>query len=141
MEPKTTEDLKLELMQSNSIDSYIKDNQALFLDTGVAKPLEALCEKHPVPKNALARRAGMSEVYLHQVLSGRRNPSRDRLLCLCAVLEASLDEAQMLLRQCGCAQLDPKIKRDAIVSHGIIHRTPLEEINDKLFEENEKTLY
>ena len=141
MEPKTTEDLKLELMQSNSIDSYIKDNQALFLNTGVAEALGKLCEKHPVPKNALARRAGMSEVYLHQVLSGRRNPSRDRLLCLCAVLEASLDEVQTLLRQCGYAQLDPKVKRDAIVSHGILHRTPLEEINDKLFEENEKTLY
>ena len=141
MEPKTTEDLKLELMQSNSIDSYIKDNQTLFLDTGVAKALESLCEKHPVSKNALARRAGMSEVYLRQVLSGRRNPSRDRLLCLCAVLEASLDEVQTLLRQCGCAPLDPKLKRDAIISHGLLHCTPLEEINDKLFEENEKTLY
>ena len=141
MEPKTTEDLKLELMQSNSIDSYIKDNQALFLDTGIAETLGRLCEKHPVAKNALARRAGMSEVYLRQVLSGRRTPSRDRLLCLCAVLEASLDEVQTLLRQCGCAPLDPKLKRDAIIIHGILHHTALEEINDKLFDENEKTLY
>ena len=141
MEPKTTEDLKLELMQSNSIDSYIKDNQALFLDAGVAEALGRLCERRSVAKNALARRAGMSEVYLRQVLSGRRTPSRDRLLCLCAVLEASLDEVQTLLRQCGCARLDPKLTRAAVISHGILHHTPLEEINDTLFEENEKTLY
>ena len=141
MEPKSTEDLNRELMKSNSIDSYIKDNQALFLDTGVAEALKSLCEKHPVSKNALARRAGMSEVYLHQVLSGRRNPSRDRLLCLCVVLEAGLDQTQTLLRQAGFAQLDPKIKRDAVVIHGILHHTPLEIINDKLFDENEKTLY
>ena len=32
----------------------------------------------------------MSEVYLHQVFSGRRSPSRDRLLCLCLGLAVSL---------------------------------------------------
>lgn len=141
MEQKSTEDLNLELMQNNSIDSYIKDNQALFLDKGVGEALSELWKKSSISKIALARRAGMSEVYLHQVFSGRRNPSRDRLLCLCAVLEAALDETQMLLRQAGYAPLDPKIKRDAIISHGILHRTPLEAVNDKLFEENEKTLY
>ncbi len=141
MEPKPTEDLNLELMQNNSIDSYIKDNQTLFLDTGVAEALTELWERHPVSKNALARRAGMSEVYLHQVFSGRRYPSRDRLLCLCVVMGAELDETQALLRRAGYAQLYPRIKRDAVVSHGIVHRTPLEEINDKLFAENEKTLY
>jgi len=141
MEPKTTEDLNLELMKNNSIDSYIKDNQALFLDAGTAEALANLWDKHPVAKTALARRAGMSEVYLHQVFSGRRHPSRDRLLCLCVVLGAGLDETQTLLRQYGYAQLDPKIKRDAVVSHGILHRTPLEAVNDKLFAENEKTLY
>lgn len=141
MEQKSTEDLNLELMQNNSIDSYIKDNQALFLDKGVGETLSELWKKSSISKIALARRAGMSEVYLHQVFSGRRSPSRDRLLCLCAVLEASLDETQMLLRQAGYAPLDPKIKRDAIISHGILHRTPLEAVNDKLFEENEKTLY
>ena len=30
--------------------------------------------------------------------------------------------------------------RILFVCHGIIHHTPLEEINDKLFEENEKAL-
>ncbi len=141
MEPKTTEDLNLELMQNNSIGSYIRDNQALFLDTGVTEALSALWEKSSITKNALAYRAGMSEVYLHQVFSDRRSPSRNRLLCLCVALEAGLDETQTLLRRAGYAQLDPKVKRDAVVSHGILHHTPLEEINDNLFEENEKTLY
>ena len=83
----------------------------------------------------------MSEVYLHQILSGRRNPSHDRLLCLCAALEAALDEVQVLLRQTGCAPLDPKVNRDAIIAHGIHHRTGLPAIIDKLFDENERTLF
>ena len=50
----------------------------------------------------------MSEVYLHQVFSGRRRPSRDRLVCICIGLKATLDEAQELLKQAGYAQLYPK---------------------------------
>ena len=83
----------------------------------------------------------MSEVYLHQVLSGRRNPSRDRLLCLCLVLGATLEGTQTLLQCARYAQLYPKNRRDAIISHGIIHHTDPGEINDKLFSENEKTLF
>ena len=83
----------------------------------------------------------MSEVYLHQVFSGRRNPSRDRLLCLCIGLEATLEETQCLLKQSAYAQLYPKSKRDAVITYGILHRMELHAINDKLFAENEKTLF
>ena len=88
----------------------------------------------------LARRAGMSEVYLHQVFSGRRKPSRDRMLCLCIGMGASLEETQQLLKQVGYAPIYLRLKRDAIIGHGLLHHTPLTEINDKLFSENEKTL-
>lgn len=141
MKEKTTGDLRQELMSAASIDTYIKENQLLFSDEGVAELLATLYEKRSISKAALARQAGMSGVYLHQVLSGRRTPSRDRLLCLCIGLEASLDEVQELLKRAGYAQLYPKNKRDAIISHGIIHRTELYEIKDKLFSENEKTLF
>lgn len=141
MESKTTDDLNQELMSDAGIDTYIKNNQALFSDKGLAVLLAELRERHHVTKNALARKAGMSEVYLHQVLSGRRNPSRDRLLCLCFGLGTALEETQTLLRQASYARLDPKVKRDAIIIHGLAHRIGLEVVNDKLFEENEKTLY
>lgn len=128
-------------MGSSGIDAYIKKNQAVFSDTDISGHLTKLCRACPISKSALARMAGMSEVYLHQVLSGRRTPSRNRLLCLCMALELDLEETQTLLRQSGYARLDPKVKRDAIISHGIIHGTELSAINDKLFENNEKTLF
>ena len=77
----------------------------------------------------------------HQVFSGRRRPSRDRLLCLCFGLGAGLEEANLLLKGMGYAPVYPRLKRDAIISHGLLHRTPLAEINHKLFIENEKTLF
>lgn len=141
MKNKSTSDLSQELMSVDSIDSYIKDNQPFFSDQSVTELLTQLYEKKEISKAALARKTGMSEVYLHQVFSGRRNPSRDRLLCLCIGLGATLDKTQRLLIQATYAQLYPKIKRDAIISYGIIHHTELGEINDKLFAEGERTLF
>ena len=141
MEDKNTGDLTDELMSQANLDLYLKDNQSVFVGGSVTELLASLCDKHPMTKGALARKAVMSEVYLRQVLSGRRNPSRDRLLCLCLVLEATLEETQELLQCASYAQLYPKNRRDAIISHGIIHHTDLNEINDILFAENEKTLF
>ena len=75
------------------------------------------------------------------VPSGRRKPSRNRLLCLCFGLEASVEETQELLKLCGMAQLYPKLKRDAIIYYGLLHGLKLFEINDKLFDEDEEILF
>lgn len=141
MRDKTTDDLRRELMSEAGIDAYIKENQSIFVDKTVIELLEELYQRKSVPKAALAKRAGMSEVYVHQVFSGRRTPSRDRLLCLCIGLEATLEETQRLLKQAIYAQLYPANKRDAIIIHGIAHGTDLAQINDKLFAEGEKTLF
>ena len=140
MERKSTGQLNQELMQASSLGEYVSENRDAFSEQAVSQLLSELYEKKSISKAALARRAGMSEVYLHQVFSGRRNPSRDRVLCLCVGLEATLEETQQLLKQAGYAPLYPRIRRDAIISHGLAHQTPLGEINDHLFAENEKTL-
>lgn len=140
MKEKSTGDLKQELMEQADLDKYMRDNEAYFTDTEVAQALSKLCKEKSISKAKLARQAGTSEVYLYQVLSGRRTPSRDRLLCICIGMGASLEEIQELLKQVGYAPIYPKHRRDAIISHGILHHAPLAAINDSLFTENEKTL-
>lgn len=140
MERKTTDDLRQELMDQPSIETYLSDNRSCFMEQGILDLLESLRERCGLPKAEIARRSGMSEVYLHQVFSGRRNPSRDRLLALCVGMGASLEEANQMLKQVAYAQLYPRLRRDAIISHGLVHHRPLREINEALFAENEKTL-
>lgn len=140
MEMKTTGDLSQALMSEPDLDSYLSDNQDFFASQSIAELLTECYKDCPYSKAALARKAGMSEVYLHQVFAGRRNPSRDRLICLCVGLETTLEQTQQLLKQASYAPLYPKIRRDAIISYGIVHGMSLGEINDKLLAENEKTL-
>ena len=140
MEQKNTDDLKQELMQSPNLNRFLSENQEQFSSENVTEILNRLFKGKHITKASLAKQAGMSEVYLHQIFSGRRKPSRNRLLCLCYGLGASIDETQELLKLCGLAQLYPKLKRDAIIYYGLVHEISLFEINDTLFAENEETL-
>lgn len=138
---KDTNNLRQELMEAPSLDQFLSENQDSFNRDSICELLNRLFRKRRISKATLAKRSGTSEVYLHQVFSGRRSPSRSRLLCLCFGLNASLEETQELLKQCGFAQLYPKDRRDAIILYGILNGMDLFGVNDKLFAENEETLY
>ncbi len=141
MQDKSTDDLRQELMESPDLEQYLAENDAFFSSKDAAAMLSQLFKKCGLSKAALAKRSGMSDIYLHQIFSGRRNPSRSRLLCLCIGLGASLEETQELLKLCGLAQLYPKLRRDAIVIYGLTHRLSLFSINDSLFSSDEETLF
>ena len=109
-------------------------------DSGQAY-IKELIDRSGISKATLARCSGMSEIYVHQILSGRRSPSRGRLICLCYGLGATLDETQELLKLYGLAQLYPRNRRDAILIYGLTHNVSVQDINDRLFAEDEETLY
>ena len=138
---KETGDLREGLMKAPDLGQFLAENQENFEDAKAYETLNEFFLKKKISKSVLAKRAGMSEVYLHQVFSGKRNPSRSRLLCMCVGMQATLEETQEMLKLCGYAQLYPKNKRDAIVLFGITHGKDLFEINDLLFEEEVETLY
>lgn len=141
MNQKNTDDLRIELMQSPNLDEFLLDNKENFISEDVPEVLNRILLEKNMSKATLAKQSGISEVYLHQIFAGRRNPSRNRLLCLCYGLEASVDETQELLKLCGAAQLYSKNRRDAIIIYGLAHGITLFEINDKLFAEDEETLF
>ena len=141
MNTKDTNALQNELMSAPDLDRFLSENQDSFFETSFADLLQALFEKKNISKATLAKKAGISTVYLYQIFSGERNPSRNRILCLCFGLSASLDEAQNLLKHSGYAQLYTKSRRDAIIIFGLTHNMTLDEVNDRLFAEQEETLY
>ena len=138
---KNTNDLQEALMDAPDLNRFLDENRENFNNTSVADSLNQMILKQRISKSALARQSGMSEVYLHQVFSGRRTPSRTRLLCMCFGLQTTVEEAQVLLKQCGYAPLYPKNRRDAILLYGLSHQQTLFQINDTLFDEGEETLY
>ena len=119
---------------------FLSENKDSFETKECGAALQRLFEGADISKAELARRAGMSTVYLYQVFSGRRRPSRDRMLCLCFGLECPVETTQELLKRGGFLPLYPKNRRDAIILYALSRGLTLQETNDRLFKENEETL-
>lgn len=141
MEEKNTDRLQQELMSAGDLDEFLRQNGEELTAGGLSEEIRTLLAARGLSKSALAKRSCTSEVYLHQILSGRRLPSRSKLLCLCFGLRTTVEETQLLLRQARLAPLYPRDRRDAVILYGLSHDMALEAVNDKLFSENLDTLY
>ena len=140
MNEKNTDTLQQELMSTNNLDRFLTENDASFRDVPLQEAIQRIFDEKGMSKAQLAKQSGISEVYLHQLFSGRRFPSRSRLLCLCFGLGATVDEAQSLLQQARHAPLYSRDRRDAIIIFALSHHMTLFEVTDKLFTENLDTL-
>ena len=80
------------------------------------------------------------QIYGYQIFSGKRIPSRDKLISISFGMNLSLDETQALLKYAGFAPLYPKQKRDSLLIWGKNHQFSIYQINELLYAENEDTL-
>ena len=137
---KSTSDLSHELSSSPALDHFLDSNREVFIDPDIGNNIQIMLQQKDLPKAELARRSGMSTVYLYQLLNGRRSPSRDRMLCICIGLGLDLAETQAFLEKNLFAGLYVKIRREAIISYGLEKHLDINEINDLLYENEEETL-
>ena len=63
MKKKNTDGLQQELMDSPDLSQFLSQNQEQFENKSVAELLNRLFEKKHISKAALAKQAGMSEIY------------------------------------------------------------------------------
>ena len=137
---KNTSDLQYELTNATDLKKFLSENQEHLINENFTEMLQQMFKKSGLSKAVLAKKARTSEVYLYQIFSGERTPSRDRTICLCFGLSASLEETQQMLKHSGFAELFVRDKRDAIIIFGISHNLTLDEVNDELYSESEPTL-
>ena len=104
---KNTSDLQQELLSKPNLDRILSENAASFQQESATALLNRLYERTGLSKITLAKRSGMSEIYLHQIFGGQRTPSRDRLLSLCCAMDATLEETQEVLKRRSLARLYP----------------------------------
>ena len=137
----TTGELETRLSRSSSLDAFLDEHEDSFVSSDFVSLLRRIFEEKGISKSVLAKKSGMSDVFLHQVFSGKRKPSRNRLLCLCIGMQVSLEDCQELLRRNKNATLYARSRADAIIEYGILHHLDLFEINDELFKADEETLF
>ncbi len=138
---KDTDNLKNQLSAAEDFDRFMKENRDSFNYVAVSEIFYRYLEESGMSKADLAKNSGMSEVYLYQILSGKRSPSRNRVIALCMGLALSLDETESVLKTSGNASLYVRNRRDAAIIFALQNRWSVYDLNEKLFEMGEETLF
>lgn len=119
MQKRPTDELMGDLLKSNNIDEYMKDNAEYMIDGTLAKHLDELLEEKDLTKAEVIRASQLNEIYAYQIFAGTRMPSRDKLICLCFGMKLTVEETQQLLKAARFAPLYPKNKRDSIIIYAL----------------------
>ncbi len=137
---KSTDELMNELLKANNIGEYLKENSQYMVSDELSTYLNNIIAKKGLVKSELIKKTEFSEVMGYQILSGTRLPSRDSLICICVAMDMTLDETQAILKIAGFAALYPKAKRDSIIIKGVSEKKTVAQINEELYNCEEKTL-
>lgn len=137
---KPTDELMKDLLNSNNIEKYLKENEPYIIDLSIADFLNEYVKAKKLVKTQILKDAEMNEIYGYQIFSGSRKPSRDKLISICVGMGMSVDETQSAMKIAGFAPLYPKVKRDSIIIHGISQGYKVRDINNLLYNNKEDTL-
>ena len=130
---KPTDDLYKELNQTLHIEEYLKENDKFLIDTTLSDYLCNKFDEMHISKSSVLKKADINEIYGYQILSGKRTPSRNKLLSICIGAGFSLEETNETLRIAEYSPLFPKLKRDSIIIFGLQNHYPIWKINESLY--------
>ena len=137
---KPTDELMKELLCSNNIDRYIKENEQHFVDLTISEFLNEYVKAKNLVKSQIFKNSEMNDIYGYQIFSGVRVPERKKLLCLAVSMGLNIEEVQQLLKCAGYSQLYAKLPFDSVVMYGLCKKMSVVQINELLFEYGLETL-
>ena len=137
---KTTEQLMNELKDTQDIDDFVDENQDEMLDMSLSEYLRQLLEKYHTEKSIVFKRAKMTDSnYGYELFrDDHKKASRDKLIRICLGFPLTIEETQEVLRYGKVRTLYPRDQRDAYVLFALKNGYDIDQLNDLLFEHNEK---
>lgn len=131
---KTTDQLMNEIQNSHEIEKFLENNNGEFTEKPLCDRLEHLLKEKKMQKSKVVARSGLNRIYGYQILSGKRVPSRDKLIALCFGMMLDIDETDDLLKYAGYNPLYARNKRDSIIIFAISNKKSIFTANEMLFD-------
>ena len=114
------------LKTTRNIRNFVRKHEAYMETITFDAYIRDLCaHRGALPAHIIAA-SGIDRVFGHQIFSGVRRPSRDKVLQLAFGFELDYDGVQQLLKVARKSALHPKIKRDAVIIYMINQEMDLE---------------
>ncbi len=140
MEYKSTDELTHEITNSTDVEDYLKKNKKHLLTQCLSEYLNMLLSEKELSRADVVRNSLLDRVYVYQIFSGKKTPSRDKLIALAFGLCLSDGETQKLLKLSGNRELYARDERDVLILFALQRKKTIFEGNEVLFSNNFTTL-
>ena len=137
---KTTAELAHEISRSDNILDYFAENRGEMQLDSLPEYLESWLKQKGCSKADVVRRSNLNKAYVYQIFSGKKYPSRDKVIALAFGLGLDDKEMQTLLKQAGYRELYPRDPRDALLLYAIGHHKSIIDANELLYDHNIEVL-
>lgn len=128
----STATLDYKLKEAKSIGDYLKRNKDNMVTCRLSDYLNQLLAEKAILIAEVVRGSYLERGYVYQIFSGRKTPSRDKLIAIAFGLHLSSDETQKMLKISGNRELYARDARDAIILFCLQRNMPIYEANDLL---------
>ena len=131
---KTTDELVHEITGSSNIRDYFERNQDELNLSGFPDYLNFWLKEKNRTKADVVRGSNQNKAYVYQIFSGKKYPSRDKVIALAFGLGLCAEETQTLLKQAGYRELYPRDPRDTLILFAISQNMGIIQTNELLYE-------
>lgn len=138
-EEKDTAFLQSELKKTENLEQFLQENSEVLKPKTVQEYLNEMLIKYNLEKSEIIRKSGLSGTYAYQIFDGKKSAGRDKLIQLAFGFPLNLEETQKLLRFGGHNELYVKKKREAFVMYALGKEYDINQVNDLLYQNEEKT--
>lgn len=128
------------IKNKNELNQYIKSSKSKENSLELSEYILESCNAKGFKKNHIIKNANIYRTYGYEILSGKKLPSRDKLLQICIGNNFSLEEANRSLTLGKLGILYAKNPRDSIIIYALNNKLNLIATNILLEEHSLKIL-
>lgn len=114
-EKVSTSTLMKRLFRTRHLDMFLARNEQNMQAMDFSESVSRLCAERGLVPEQVILRSEIDRTYGHQLFTGVRRPSRDKVIQLALGLGLDIEETQKLLRSAGKSELYPRLKREAVI--------------------------
>ena len=133
---QNTSDLMQKLASAETeqnLESYVKSIDGKYPQT-YPEFMKTILEKRNMTIADVQKKSGIDRNYIYQLINGRKNPGRDKIIAIALASSMTLAECQRALEITKEGILYPKNKRDSIIIYAINNKISVMELNGLLEE-------
>lgn len=129
----STDDLEHEIKTVADIEGYLVKNKAYMLAHNLSDHLNMLLKQKGISRADVVRGSLLHRTYIYQIFSGKKTPSRDKLIAIAFGMHLSVEETQTMLKLSGNRILYARDERDAILLFALNQHKKIMDANELLF--------